>query len=103
MANALLFDRPPVLEATGVDSPERWDPAAELALLRLQPGLRLAVATFAAALISAYRGDRLLNAVLGDRGRVLIGLMVLYLEAHPLSGTTARGATLSTVQALCRQ
>src|SRR4051812_46531349 len=103
MASALLSARPPVMDASRSAAPGPWDPAHDFAVLQTRPELRLAVAAFAESLISAYRGNRLLNAVLGDRGRVLIGLMVLYLEAHPVPGASARGATLSAVQALCRK
>src|SRR3954447_18863500 len=103
MASALLYARPPVSDAAHPVAPKPWDPARDFARLQARPELRLPGARVAGALLSAYRGNRLLNAALGDRGRVLIGLMVLYLEAHPLPGTSARGATLSAVQALCRE
>lgn len=81
--------------------PSRWVSAAEFARLRVHPKLPGAVAAFTAALIETYQGNILLNAVLCDRGRVMIGLFVLYLDVLPLPGTGARGATLGAVQALC--
>ena len=77
--------------------------AAEVAALRGDERLAEAVRACASALIARYEGNLLLNTVLGDRGRVLVGLFVLYLDAHPFPGANERGATLSTVQRLCRQ
>jgi len=76
---------------------------AEMAALRGDNQLAGAVRAFASSLIALYDGNLLLNTVLGDRGRVLVGLFVLYLDAHPFPGTNERGATLSAVQRLCRQ
>jgi hypothetical protein len=84
-------------------APSAWISAAEFAALRAHPGLPGAVAAFAAFLIDVYDGNVLLNKLLCDRGRVLVGLFVLYLEVLPLPGTDKRGATLSAVQALCRR
>jgi hypothetical protein len=73
----------------------------ELASLRRHPLLAEAVGAFVSSLVESYRGNALLNALLGDRGRVLIGLFVLYLDVHPFPGTSERGATLTAVQRLC--
>ena len=84
-------------------APSAWVSAAEFAALRAHPALAGAVAEFAASLIDAYEGNTLLNTLLCDRGRVLVGFCVLYLEVLPLPGTHEVGATLSAIQALCRQ
>src|SRR4051794_8064217 len=79
-----------------------WISSSEFADLRAHPRLRAAVGAFASSLIELYEGNALLNALLGDRGRVMVGFFVLYLDAHRLPGSTERGATLGAVQALCR-
>ena len=84
-------------------APSAWVSAAEYETLRAHPALPGAVADFTAALIETYAGNALLNALLCDRGRILVGLYVLYLDVLPLPGTRDVGATLGAVQALCRQ
>jgi len=84
-------------------TPSPWISAAAFRSLRANPGLPAAVSAFALSLIQLYRGNALLNALLCDRGRILVGFFVLYLELHPLPGANERGATLSAVQALCRR
>ena len=81
----------------------RWIAAADFAEVRARPRLPGAVAAFAASLIDLYKGNILLNALLCDRGRVLLGLFLLYLDVLPLPGSSQRGATLGAVQALCRR
>jgi hypothetical protein len=88
--------------------PSVWISASQYAELRAQPALPRAAAEFAASLIDTYQGNTLLNALLCDRGRVMLGLYVLYLEALPFPGNEERGgeavgATLGTVQSLCRE
>ncbi len=61
-----------------------------------------AVARFASLLFDIYQGNRLLNVLLCDRGRVLIGYILIYLDLIPKSGTGERGATLRGVQVACR-
>ena len=80
-----------------------WIPAAQFAQLRERPGMPSAVASLAGSLIALYEGNTLLNTLLCDRGRVLIGLFVLYLDVLPLEEHGRPGATLSAVQTLCRQ
>ena len=87
--------------------PSAWISDDRFAALRNHPAFPNAAAGFAAALIDTYRGNALLNALLCDRGRVMLGLFVLYLEVLPFPGEErgdeALGATLGRVQALCRQ
>ncbi len=87
----------------GMFAPSPWISEAEFAQLRSRPGLSAAIANFATDLIEHYKGDALLNKLVCDRGRILITLFVLYLEVLPLPGTQTTGATLSSVQALCRR
>ena len=84
-------------------APSAWISAPDFAAVRAHPALVGAVAEFARSLIDIYEGNALLNTLLCDRGRVLVGFFLLYLEVLPLPGTSVPGATLSTVQALCRR
>ena len=84
-------------------SPPPALPVEKYAFLRSHPGLPEAVAEFAAWLIRNYTGNALLNMLLCDRGRVLVGLFVSYLDVLPMPGGTSTGATLGSVQKLCRQ
>ena len=84
-------------------APSAWVSAPDFAAVRAHPALVGAVAEFARSLIDIYEGNALLNILLCDRGRVLIGFFLLYLDVLPLPGTSVFGATLSTVQALCRR
>ncbi len=88
--------------------PSAWISASEYAELRVHPALPRAAAEFAATLIDTYQGNALLNALLCDRGRVILGLYLLYLEVLPLPGDEERGggavgATLGAIQSLCRK
>lgn len=83
-------------------APSAWISAPDFAAVRAHPALMGAVAEFAMSLIDIYEDNALLNTLLCDRGRVLVGFFLLYLEVLPLPGTSMPGATLSTVQALCR-
>ena len=104
------------LEGSGLQAgfvPSAWISAAEFDVLRAHPALPRAVAGFAASLIDTYQGNALLNALLCDRGRVVLGLFVLYLDVLPFPGNDELsrdvpggerlGATLGTVQSICRQ
>jgi hypothetical protein len=81
----------------------RFVSGAEYAALRAHAALPAAAARFAGWLIETYSGNAVLDLVLSDRGRVLLGFFVLYLDVLPLPGSTQRGATLGSVQALCRR
>lgn len=91
------------LHLQGRFAPSAWISEEEFAALRTRPELADAVAAFIASLVENYSGDAMLNKLVCDRGRKLITLFVLYLEVLPLPGTNTTGATLSAVQALCRQ
>ena len=84
-------------------SPSAWISAADFAVVRAHPRLAGAVAEFAQALIDIYEGNALLNALLCDRGRVMVGFFLLYLEVLPVPGANAPGATLGALQELCRR
>lgn len=64
------------------------------------PQLPAAVSRLIEVLIRTYDGNRLLNQLLCDRGRVVFGYVVCYLAVSPTSGSA--GVTLGAVQAICR-
>ena len=82
--------------------PSQWVSETEFLALRSHPALPQAVASFAEWLIRTYSHSRMLNLLLVDRGRLLLGFYVLYLDVLPRPGTQESGATLSAVQTLCR-
>ena len=81
--------------------PERWLRPGAVEALCAHPAQLEAVAGLLRSLIDDYAGNRLLNQVLSDRGRVILGLYVCFLAHHPRTGD--HGVTLSALQALCRQ
>ncbi len=81
--------------------PEAWLTSVAVDALSAHPALPDAVAGLLQSLIDNYASNRLLNQVLSDRGRVMVGLYVCFLALHPRPGD--EGVTQSAVQALCRQ
>ncbi|MFG1477246.1 hypothetical protein V5F53_01115 [Xanthobacter sp. V4C-4] len=74
---------------------------AALARLKSHPGFPSAVAASAVSLVELYSGNRLLNRVLNDRGRVLFGFFALYLDALPEA--EGGGLTVSRMAALAAE
>src|SRR6185436_10862829 len=54
--------------------------AAAMAQTRADPRLPEAIRTFARGMLGIYRGNRLLNMLINDRGRMAIGHLALYLH-----------------------
>jgi DNA-binding MarR family transcriptional regulator len=83
-------------------------PSAEaIAMLRAHPQFTTAARLVANGFLSLYQGNRLLNTVVNDRGRMLMGYFALYLHyfndpADPLSGlTVSRMKQLCLEQNVC--
>ncbi|MFG1345388.1 hypothetical protein V5F59_10875 [Xanthobacter autotrophicus DSM 431] len=72
------FDRP---AAAGDRNP--WIGEAARLELVSRPGYAQALASYASGFLAIHTGNRLLNAVLGDRGRTVFWLFIFYLEALP--------------------
>lgn len=68
-----------------------------IAAMRAEPGFDEAARICAVNIIGLYRDSRLLNLVVNDQGRVVIGWFAIYLH---LSG--GEGLTQSRIIALCR-
>lgn len=75
------------------------------AAVAAHPAFRPAVERLAGEISALYSGNRLLNRLLSDRGRNMLGLLVLYLDALPAAEggglTTARLVALCTATGLC--
>jgi hypothetical protein len=57
----------------------------------------------ATGLAGLYHGNRFLNVLLSDRGRVLIGMFVFYLHYWSADGVSPPGLTVTRMQALCAE
>ena len=91
----------PAFDTSGF-APSPWVSEADYLAVRSHPALPQAVTDFAGWLIETYTNSALLNLLLSDRGRILLGFYVLYLDVLPLPGRQEPGATLSALQSLCR-
>lgn len=98
-------DRVALRAETGVD----WlnaarDPCTQAAIAA-HPAFRPVVARLAGQMSALYSGNRLLNRLLSDRGRNMLGLLILYLDALPPAEggglTAARLVALCTSTGLC--
>jgi DNA-binding MarR family transcriptional regulator len=61
--------------------------------MRAHPRFAAAIRTFAGGMLAIYRGNRVLNMVINDRGRMLIAYLALYL--HDQSAPDGRGSGFS--------
>jgi len=64
--------------------------AAAVAGLRDDPRFPQAIRTLAGGMLALYRGNRLLNVLINDRGRMIIGYLALYL--HEGAAPDGRGS-----------
>lgn len=71
------------------------------AALQAHPRFAEAVGRVATGLTAYYAGNPLLNRLLSDRGRVVLGLFILYLDALPPEA--GGGLTAARLVALCVQ
>ncbi|MGH2341578.1 hypothetical protein ACRC7T_08825 [Segnochrobactraceae bacterium EtOH-i3] len=73
----------------------------EVAALRAHPGFGRVLVQSADFILSTYSGNRLLNRVLNDRGRLLFCFLVLYLDALPEEA--GGGLTVGRMVGLCQE
>lgn len=77
-------------------------PSAEaIAMLRAHPRLPEAARMAAEGFLGLYQGNRLLNTVVNDRGRMLIGYIALYLHFFTDPNDPLSGLTVSRMKQLC--
>lgn len=74
---------------------------AEIDAIRADPRFPTAARLFAQGMISIYRGNRLLNALINDRGRMVIGYLVLYLHDGGAPDGRGSGFGVGQLKALC--
>jgi hypothetical protein len=75
--------------------------ADAVAALRAHPHFQQAVRRAAGGLVALYQGNRLLNLLINDRGRLLISSFALYLHFGHDSSDQDGGLTLTRIQDLC--
>jgi hypothetical protein len=85
------------LSADSLPSPQA------VAALRAHPRFVEAARCMMGDLVGIYRGSRVLNQVLNDRGRMVFGFLALYLHFSHDPGDPTSGLTASRMKALCVQ
>ena len=96
MSEAALLDSPPSLFAPG--GPVS---AAAIAELRAHPNFPNAIRTLGSGMLALYRGNRLLNMLINDRGRMVIGYLSLYLHEGGAPDGRGSGFGVGQLKALC--
>jgi hypothetical protein len=96
MSEAALLDRSSPLCAS--DGPLS---AAAIAELRANPRFPDAIRALATGMLSLFRGNRLLNLLVNDRGRMLIGWLALYLHEGGAPDGRGSGFGVGQLKALC--
>lgn len=82
-------------------NPEALPSADAVAALRAHPKFSEAVRLAMNNIISIYQGNRLLNQVMNDRGRVVFGILALYLHYSRHPNDPSSGLTASRMKSLC--
>jgi hypothetical protein len=100
VATMTLQDEAP-LRATSRRVSGAGFPAAEVARLRTHPDFPRAYRQACLSGIRLYNGNRLVNLLLGDRGRSAISFFCLYLHALRDPGDARSGLTLTRLKAIC--
>ena len=76
-------------------------PYPAIAALQKQPGFEAACRAFTRGMIDLYQGNRFLNTLVSDRGRMLIGNVALYLHYGLRADDPRSGLTVSRLKAIC--
>jgi hypothetical protein len=76
-------------------------PRAEIAELQTHPQFQTACRGAASSMVDLYQGNRLLNTVVNDRGRLVIGYLALYLHFGTHDGDPRSGLTLGRLKTIC--
>jgi hypothetical protein len=75
--------------------------AAAMAQTRADPRLPEAIRTLARGMLGIYRGNRLLNMLINDRGRMAIGYLALYLHDGGAPDGRGSGFGVGQLKAVC--
>lgn len=84
-------------------APDTLPSSDDVAALRLHPQFSKAARMMMGDLIGIYQGNRALNQVMNDRGRVIFGVLALYLHYSRRPGDPASGLTAARIRALCAE
>lgn len=76
-----------------------WQVESRIPFYLAHPSLREAIKFTSHSLQGMYRGNRLLNRIMNDRGRIVFGLLCLYLSATPDGNGV--GLTVTRIVDLC--
>jgi DNA-binding MarR family transcriptional regulator len=74
-------------------------PAADVAALRAHSRFPEAMRLFAEGIVAVFRGNRLINLLTSDRGRMLIGFLALYLNDDGAPDGRGRGFSVTQMKA----
>ena len=69
--------------------------------LRAHPSFPNAIRTLGSGMLALYRGNRLLNMLINDRGRMVIGYLSLYLHEGGAPDGRGSGFGVGQLKALC--
>jgi hypothetical protein len=94
-ASAFSHDRLPLFEPDGSLS------ATAIAHMQAHPRFGAAIRALAGGMLGLYRGNRLLNMVINDRGRMLIAYYALYLDARGAPAGRGTGFSVGELKATC--
>ena len=75
--------------------------AAAMAQARADPRLPEAIRTLGRGMLAIYRGNRLLNVLINDRGRMAIGYLALYLHDGAAPDGRGSGFGVGQLKAMC--
>jgi hypothetical protein len=75
--------------------------AEEIAALRRHPRFAEAARASAAMMVELYKGNRLLNVIVNDRGRTVISTLALHLHYSAVADDPRSGLTAARVKAFC--
>jgi hypothetical protein len=75
--------------------------ADAVAALRRHPAFAAAVRASAAMVVDLYQGNRLLNAIVNDRGRLVISSLAVHLHYSAVADDPRSGLTAARVKAFC--
>jgi DNA-binding MarR family transcriptional regulator len=84
-------------------SPDSLPSPDAVAALRSHPRFPDSARQMMSGIIGIYQGNRLLNQVMNDRGRVVFGILALHLHYARRPGDPANGLTTSRMKSLCAE
>jgi DNA-binding MarR family transcriptional regulator len=96
MSEAAVLDRSAWLFEAG-------GPLSDAAVARVgaDPRFPEAIRTLTSGILALYRGNRFLNALINDRGRMIIGYLALYLHEGAAPDGRGSGFSVGQLKALC--